>query len=363
MRCKEVIKRLSEYWSGELDEKTRNELTAHLRSCTFCQHEWTTFQVAMNALHSVPTPEPPPELLNRIQSAVMAKQYRRPVFVWRWQWAMAFGTAAVAIAIVSKPFLSQLRGRMTSHYPVVAEAPTPLISQMPLRQTLPESTHAAPSSPSLKQSLPSPMERIAKPHESTTKAERHRVKRGKEEVSGEVKLTPPSPSIELPTLSVPSGERLPEQQKDIDIFADIAPTPGKENEPQLAELFSQPRHVPFRAELGLSERARVPGIGITEPAKGLSSSRETPGSPMEPEGPAAAMPQIGASKSAETTLMGQHFPAITQQYGGGLRQTLPAVSFNLRWARFEPIVVGKVRLWELMLGSDTSQVVTVFVQP
>ncbi len=361
MRCKEVIERLSEYWSGELDERTRDELTAHLRSCPSCQHEWATFQAAMNALRSIPTPEPPPELLSRIQSAVMARQYRRPVFVWRWQWAMAFGTAAVAIAIVFTPFISQLRERMAGRYPVVVETPAPLISQMPRRQTLPESTHAVPSHPSLKPSLPSPMERIAKPHKSTIVAERHRAEKRKEEVAG--KFISPSPSVELPSLSVPSGERLPERQKDIDIPADIAPAPGKENEPQLAELPSQPRHVPFRAELEFSERARVPGAVLAETAKSLSSSQESQGPPMGPQGPATAIPQIGASKGAETTLMGQHLPAIAQQYGGGLRQTLPTVSFSLRWTRFEPVVVGKVRLWELMLGSDTPQVVTVSVQP
>ncbi|MFN4180072.1 MAG: zf-HC2 domain-containing protein [Armatimonadota bacterium] len=361
MRCKEVIERLSEYWSNELDERMKGEITAHLRVCPSCQHEWAILQAAMDALHSAPTPEPPFELLSRIQSAVAAKQHRRPVFAWRWQWAMAFGTAAIAIAIVSTPFLSQLRERRTGRYPVVAEAPAPLISQMPPRQTLPESTHAAPSAPYLKPSLPSPMERIAKPHKSTTEAERYRAERRKEEVAG--KFIPPSPSTELPVLSVPSGERLPEQQKDIDIPADIAPTPGKENEPQLAELPSQPRRVPFRAELEFSERARVPRAGLAETAKSLSSPQEIQGSPPEPQGPAAAVPQIGASKSAETTLMGQHFPTIMQQYGGGLRQTLPAILFNLRWARFEPVVVGKVRLWELMLGSDTPQVVTVSVQP
>lgn len=361
MRCREVIEGLSEYWSGELDEKTRNELTAHLRSCPSCQHEWITFQAAMNALHSVPTPEPHPELLNRIQSAVMARQYRRPVLVWRWRWAIAFGTAAIVIAIVFTPFLSQLRERTVGRYPVVVEAPAPLISQMPLRQTLPESTHAAPSHPSLKPFSPSPMERIAKPYKSTTEAEHYKAKRRKEEVAG--KLTLPSPSIELPSLSVPSGERLPEQQRDIDIPGDIAPTLGRENEPKLAELPSQPKLVPFKAELELSERARVPGAGLTEPAKSLPSPQEIQGSPTGHQGLAATMPQIGASKSAETTLMGQHFPAVAQQYGGGPRQTLPTISFSLRWTRFEPVVVGKVRLWELMLVSDTPQVVTVSVQP
>lgn len=358
MKCKEVVERLSEYWSNELDERMKSEITAHLRVCSSCQHEWVILQTAMNALRSVPTPEPPPELLNRIQSAVIARQYRRPMFAWRWQWAMAFGTAAIVIAIAFMPFVSQ---RRATRLPVVAEAPAPLISQMPLRQTLPESTHAAPSPPSLKPSLPSPMERIAKPHKSTAEAKHYKVERRKEEVAG--KFAPPSPSTELPTLSVPSGERLPEQQKDIGIPADIAPTPGKENEPQLAELPSQPRRVPFRAELEFSERAKMPGVGLAETAKSLSSPQETQGLPTGPQGPAAAMPQIGASKSAETALMGQHFPAIAQQYGGGLRQTVPAILFSLRWTRFEPVVVGKVRLWELALGYETPQVVTVSVQP
>jgi hypothetical protein len=51
------------------------------------------------------------------------------------------------------------------------------------------------------------------------------------------------------------------------------------------------------------------------------------------------------------------------QMGGGQAQALIAVPFSLRWKSYEPVVVGKVRLWELSLVSDSPQVVTVTVQP
>lgn len=79
MTCKEVIEQLPEYWSDELDETTKNELTAHLKDCLTCQREWALLQTAMTALRSAKTPEPPPELLVRIQAEVKAKQQRKPV--------------------------------------------------------------------------------------------------------------------------------------------------------------------------------------------------------------------------------------------------------------------------------------------
>ncbi len=363
MTCKEVVERLSEYWSNELDERTRNEVSLHLQGCPSCQHEWAIFQTAMNALKSVTTPEPSPELLSRIQSAVMAKQSRKPVFVWRWQWAMATGAATIVIALVSVSFFSRVRerARISSPYPIVAEESAPLLPPPALKQP-------SPSSPTLPipllRSMPSPRERIKQPRSSVLAKRLEATEKQRTQKFSEAgKFLPQSPSEKLPVLSIPSGERLPEQStKDIDIAS-----PVEQTEPKLAELPIEPRMVPFRAEAKLSEPEKVSG---TE----FSGRTPSPQSPTGPHGPAAAMPTIGALKSqvAETQTppaIGQHFPAIGQQYGGfgqfggGFGQTLFTNPFGLRWAKFEPVVVGKVRLWELALSYENSQVVTIFVSP
>ncbi len=373
MTCKEVVERLSEYWSNELDERTRNEVSLHLQGCPSCQHEWAIFQTAMNALKSVTTPEPSPELLSRIQSAVMAKQSRKPVFVWRWQWAMATGAATIVIALVSVSFFSRVRERtwVPPSHPIVAEQPVPLLPSPALRQPLPPSSVTPPS---LKPQ-PSPAEQIAKPRRLSA-IERRRVgtasvekKQGYTE-SGKLSLS--SPPTELPPLEVPRGERLPERSEK-DIPAEIAP-PAEQTTPKLAELPVELRIVPFKVEAKLSERVQVPETRETERTTTLRGPIGPMGqqSPAGPQGPIIAAPAMSAAKKIEgetqtPALIGQHFPMAAQQpmqqYGGGLGQSLFAIPFALRWAKFEPVVVGKVTLWQLMISSDSPQVVTVYLRP
>ncbi|MCS7186956.1 MAG: zf-HC2 domain-containing protein [Armatimonadetes bacterium] len=374
MTCKEVIERLSEYWSDELDERTKDEITSHLRGCPSCQNEWATFQAAMGALRSVFTPEPNPELLSRIQSAVIAKQHRKPLFVWRWQWATAVGAAAIIVAIASTAIFNSVmeKVRFPRTYPVVAESPAPLLPSPALKQPLPQSTV---SPPSLK-TQPSPIEQIVKPRRLTVTEHRKAIAKGEGKKRERLELEeslPSSPTAELPALGVPSGERLPEQPMK-DIPADISP-PAPQTAPKLAELTVEPRILPFRAEAKLSESVKVPGTEVTE----QTHAPQGPIGPSIPQGPAAGMPTIGAPKSrAETQAFFEterHYPMMRQQYGGfggigevgkfggRVEQALASTPFSLRWSKFEPVVVGKVRLWQLAISSDSPQTLTVFLRP
>lgn len=367
MKCKEVIERLSEYWSNELDERTRGMLAAHLRECSSCQQEWAIFQSAMNALRSVPTPEPSIELLSQIQFAVLAKQPSRHVPVWRWQWAMAIGAVAIIIALVSVPFFNRVREKSESSSPylVLAEKPSPSSPFPALEQPLQSPSTA--STPFKPQPLPS--EQIAKPRRLTT-AERYEVKTTKQERRQEQlkskKMFPSSAIAELPSIEVPSGERIPEQ------FRKSAPTeiapPSEQTAPKLAELPVEPRAVPFKLEAKLSERVQVPEMQESERARAPRASAVQ-------QGPTTAVPAISATKKVEVevetqspVLMGQHgFPTASQQpmqqYTGKLGQGFLSNPFTLRWSKFEPVVVGKVTLWQLAISSESPQIVAVFLQP
>lgn len=369
MTCKEVVERLSEYWSNELDERAKDEITVHLQSCSSCQNEWAIFQAAMSALQSVTTPDPPPELLIQIQSAVMTKQPFKPMFVWRWQWAMAVGAAAIVIAFASVPLLRYAREmRSSSPYTILAGESKPLLPSPTLRQPSPPS-----SAPSFSfKPQPAPIKQMAKSRKLAAVERREvRTKEAeRQEYSESEKLLPSSPTAELPALSIPSGERLPEQSlKDLDIT-----TPEKKTAPQVAKLPVEPRSVPFKAEAVLEERVHVPGAQGTERMRSLQSqtSPSSQQSPTESPASIAIEPSMGVSKSSEAesqsrVMMGQHYPVTTQQlmqqYGGGLRQLPFAIPFNLRWSKFEPVVVGKVALCQLAISSTSTQFVTVFLRP
>ncbi|MFA0782824.1 zf-HC2 domain-containing protein [Fervidibacter sacchari] len=358
MTCKEVVERLPEYWSGELDEATKNELTAHLSGCLSCQQEWALLQTAMTALRNAKTPEPPPELLVRIQAEVKARQQRKPVFVWRWQWATAAAVATFVLLCLSLPIFQRARekARMLTS-PTVAERTIPALPA-PALELPPTVAPSKPQIPSIA-TLPTPKERLEKPRRKVL-AERPRSKRISEAPEASLKAmgpSEPSSSKDLPLLSIPSGEYREEAGENI---APEISVPMEKTVPQIAQLPSEPRKVPFIAELELSERVRVqkPELKVGE-----VSPAPIPESPAEvPRVAGAPMARRSERIESQYPAMGQH-AVPPMQMGGGQAQALITVPFSLRWKNYEPVVVGKVRLWELSLVSESPQVVTVMVQP
>jgi hypothetical protein len=361
MTCKEVVERLPEYWSGELDEATKNELTAHLSGCLACRQEWALLQIAMTALRNAKTPEPPPELLVRIQAEVKARQQRKPVFVWRWQWAAA-AVATFALLCLSLPFFQRVRekARMLTS-PIVAERSIPALPAPALE--LPSTI--APSKPEVSRlgsTLPTPKEKSAKPRRQVF-ANLPRSERISKAPEASLKAMEPSElssSKDLPLLSIPSGE----QQEEVG--ENVAPEisiPAEKTAPQIAQLPSEPRKVPFTAELELSERLREP--------KPELKTGELPSTPI-PESPTGIPSITGSPMARRSEGIESQYPAMGRhtvppmQMGGGQAQGLQAlfaVPFSLKWKGYEPVVVGKVRLWELSLVSESPQIVMVTVQP
>ena len=358
MTCKEVVERLPEYWSGELDEATKNELTAHLSGCLACQQEWALLKTAITALRNAKTPEPPPELLVRIQAEVKARQQRKPVFVWRWQWAAA-AVATFALLCLSLPFFQRVRekARMLTS-PIVAERSIPALPAPALE--LPSTI--APPKPEVSRlgsTLPTPKEKLAKPRRKIL-AERPQSEQISKLPEASLKAMGPSESIsskDLPLLSIPSGEQREEASEK---FVPETSVPTEKTAPQIAQLPSEPRRVPFTAELELSEPLRV--------QKPELKAGELP--PVPPPQSPAEVPSItGAPMARRSEWAESQYPAMGRhivppmQMGGGQAQMLITVPFSLKWKGYEPIVVGKVRLWELSLVSDSPQIVTVTVQP
>lgn len=350
MKCKEVIEQLSEFWSGELDEVTKKEIEAHLQSCALCREEWVAMSAAMFALKNATTPEPPAELLSRIKVSVRAKQVPKFAKVRQWRWAFTFGVATIAFLFI---FASISIFRKRSSEPIMAEMVEPILSQPAIRQPQTSPPSIAPA-PAMKV-LPSPVKRmVTKPPSSLIPHRKPKIARESSEVGGPVF---PELVKELPSLEIPYGERLSEQKpKDIPTDIDIAPR-LEHADPQIAELPSEPRRVPFKAELELKEAVKVP-MPETEMAT----------TPKSPPSPSAMAPMMARQKEDDKSQGFGAFGGITQtptvmQHGGGLQQAVVAMPFQLRWVRFEPILVGRVRLWELGLTSESQQIVRFWIQP
>ncbi len=358
MNCKEVIERMPEYWSGELDETVKNELIAHLKGCLTCQQEWALIQSAMTALRSAKAPEPPPELLVRIQAEVKARQRHKPVFVWRWQWATAAAVATFVLLCLSLPLFQRVRekARMPTS-PMVAERAIPAFQAPALE--LPQTVDPSkPQIPSIA-TLPTPKERLEKPRRKVL-AERpksERISEVPETGLRAMRPSEPSQGRDLPLLSIPSGEYREEAGENI--VPEIS-VPAEKTAPQIAQLPSEPRKVPFIAELELSERLRV-----QKPELKMGELPATP-SPESPTGipSVAGAPMARRSEGIESQYpaMGRH-AVPPMQMGGGQAQMFFAIPLNLKWKGYEPVVVGKVRLWQLSLVSESPQVITVTVKP
>ncbi len=367
MTCRQVTERLSEYWSGELDERLKDAITAHLQQCPACAQEWQAFQRAMAALRSAAIAssalEPPPDLLARIQATIQLRQrLARPVPLWRWQWAIA---AAAAVAIVCTAIFVPLR-----HFLSVRERPV-TVAELAVPEAFPAPSLRVPSLPPSRP--PSPVPRPLLSERSLPPPPKERLRRGK------VAPPPSRPQIALPPSEphLGSSSELQEQPAQPQL---LLPEPPPEREertgakelpqppavsplPQIAELPAQPREVPFRAELALREQPKrepaAPLFAKDKPGLGLAEEQRS-------VAPGAAAPQetrAGQPPAVTQVPMGQHAPlGRLGQLGGG--QVVPPVALpvQVRWGRFESLVVGKVRIWELVLTAETNQAVTVTLQ-
>jgi len=98
-------KKLSAWLDGELDEKTRQEIKAHLETCEHCRglaDEMKTVSISLDELDSL---EPSPFFVARIKGKVLKK---RPHRGWQKVLFPALVSAAAALFIVAGGFIGQV---------------------------------------------------------------------------------------------------------------------------------------------------------------------------------------------------------------------------------------------------------------
>ncbi len=336
MTCREVAERLSEFWSGELSPTDSYALTEHLRQCAACRREWATFQGAMHALQSAFVPEASADLPQRISAAVRAKVASHRALAWR-RWGVVAVGAVAALFLCFAPF--RLLPTRRQEAPIIAEQPTPPATMPAPALKLPPLPEKGqkPTPPALKPQLPPPSERLKKVPKHLPLSE-----------------SPPAKSL-APVLTErpqpPTVEAIPQETPKE--WTESLKAPPEEEMPRMAQLPSQPRTVPFTAEAQLSEQARR--------QKALS---EIPAAPTLPGAGTRATraPQGGLGGFGGRSGVGDWGSGFGQLGGGQL--ALPAIIFvPLRWGRFEPVVVGKVQLWEFALTVKQPQTITVTIQP
>jgi anti-sigma factor (TIGR02949 family) len=88
LRCDDIIRRLTAYVDGELDDATGSALRGHLRTCATC-HAAAEDEVAVrDAMAKLPTPDVPAELWRSIQTQLaereVADSKRSRAWLW-WQ--------------------------------------------------------------------------------------------------------------------------------------------------------------------------------------------------------------------------------------------------------------------------------------
>ena len=79
MNCARSRASLSAYMDGVLPERRRDDLQRHLAVCPVCSAELTRLERLTRALQSIPVPEVPEDLAQRVHAeAVMIMSARRP---------------------------------------------------------------------------------------------------------------------------------------------------------------------------------------------------------------------------------------------------------------------------------------------
>ncbi len=331
MNCQEVVNRLSEYWSDEVTETERQAIGQHLQQCGTCQQEWEAFQRAMGALRMAAEQPiaPPSDLLPRISIAVRTHSSPRFSPLYRWQWGIAAAVAAAVVMVFGVYSFTKTKRQSV----MVAELTAPAQPRL----TLPESSQPlqppAASAPSLKEVLPpSPQQRLrmmGRPPETPLAPAK------------EMPKDKPIPPLQRPQLTLP--EQLHEEEREVEIaLAEPLATP------QIAPLPERQPPIAFRAEVEIQERVK----GETPSLEAKATPPSSP--PSRPAG-ATPAPRLAAPAAGLEELQG----AELRRFGGwqGILPISPPV--QLRWARFEPVVVGKTHLWELSLTSPIPCAVTI----
>jgi hypothetical protein len=73
MTCRELVELLIDYLDGELPEERRRHLEMHLQLCPPCLVYLKTYQATIRLTKRLPCSPPPPELLERLKTALCSE--------------------------------------------------------------------------------------------------------------------------------------------------------------------------------------------------------------------------------------------------------------------------------------------------
>jgi predicted anti-sigma-YlaC factor YlaD len=76
MNHEELRERLSAYLEADLEESERVRIEEHLRGCPDCRREYRELRHTVDLLRSLPEPDPPPELADRVIARLRAGEGR-----------------------------------------------------------------------------------------------------------------------------------------------------------------------------------------------------------------------------------------------------------------------------------------------
>jgi hypothetical protein len=174
MRCRAVAAKLDAYVDGELAERDRRRVAAHLAECESCARRCAELVRQVGVIESLPRVAPSDDLRHRIMAALPVRPAPRPIQPRAWAWRPALA-AAVAAAIIAAvlwlgPWRSEERiakpppgpgptvaeeTQQPPEAPVVAISPgpepdvpapeTPKQVRTPVRTTTPEQPATAPT--------------------------------------------------------------------------------------------------------------------------------------------------------------------------------------------------------------------------
>jgi anti-sigma factor RsiW len=99
MNCKSVESRLSAYIDRELGGDELLEIRAHLSCCPACREEAEGLKSLKMLLGSVPCPEPPDGLCDRLTVNMLRERYEEPRRTLRASFAMFAGIAACSMLV------------------------------------------------------------------------------------------------------------------------------------------------------------------------------------------------------------------------------------------------------------------------
>ncbi|MBN1547287.1 MAG: anti-sigma factor [Syntrophaceae bacterium] len=100
MKCRHIQRKLSAFTDGELDDRQKEKVVQHLKTCQTCRGVCRTMEQYWELLNILPEPKPPPFLYTRIQARISEKTESKTRRWFERILVPLSATAAVVLGIV-----------------------------------------------------------------------------------------------------------------------------------------------------------------------------------------------------------------------------------------------------------------------